>query len=291
MSRELRNRVIVITGASAGIGEAAAIACAKAGMHVVVSARRKNKLDALVQQIEQLGGVATSVACDVRRDDEVPRLFEQAHSRFGRLDAVFANAGFGVFSSIADTPDALVRELFETNFFGTLRCIRSALPYLRRRTNHDWRQIIICASAVSEIGLPMYGHYAATKSAQDALASALRAELSDERIDVASVHPIGSTTRFFDVVQQVSPTGNGPVGLNTPARLMQSPETVARAVVRCLRRPKPEVWPGVAGVGVRLGLALTVAFPRLGAAAMRGMMRKQCKNKPPAPPLNEPTNS
>jgi len=277
MPLDLTNRVIAITGASAGIGAATAVACAAAGMDVVLAARRVDRLEAVARQVEAAGRAALVVACDVQRDADVAGMYEQAQARFGRLDAVFANAGYGVFASIADTSDDRIRDIFETNFFGTIRCIKMALPYLRQtaRANGHKGHILICSSACSEIGVPMYGYYAATKAAQDAIAGAMRAEVAHAGIYVSSVHPIGTKTEFFEVVKKVSPECNGQVGLNTPASLMHSAETVARAVVNCLRRPRPEVWPAAAGLGARLGLAFTTAMPRISAWAMRDMIRKR----------------
>jgi len=140
--------------------------------------------------------------------------------------------------------------------------------------------ILICSSTVSEIGLPMYGMYTATKSAQDSIAGALRAELAGYNIHVSTVHPIGTRTEFFDVVRSVSPLKQVPCGsdhqpdklLNTPASLTHSAENVARAVLHCLRNPRPEVWPSTA---VRFGIALTTAVPRLGAWSMSNLMRRR----------------
>lgn len=271
MKKDLRGRVIVITGASAGIGAATAVACAAAGMKVVLGARRKERLrhvEALCRAAGQRqGGTAEAVLCDVTDRQQVSDLVQGAFARYGRLDAVFANAGYGLFASIAQTSEAQMRELLQTNFFGTLYALWAALPIMRqRRSGH----LLICSSAVSEIGIPMYGAYAATKAAQDAVASALRAELADEGIAVSSVHPIGTRSEFFEVVGQRSPV-NGPPD-NTPPRLAQTPQHVARAVVRCLRRPRAEVWPCRSA---RFGLALMTALPEVSAWAMRRLQRRR----------------
>ena len=191
MAVDLHDRVIVITGASSGIGAATAIACAGAGMDVVVAAAdAKTGLPRWAQQVQQHGRRALVVPCDVSRDDDVNRLIETTVTQFGRLDAIFANAGVSFIAPVLETPDEQMRQLFEINFFGTLRCIRAAMPAIRQtysdaeskpykanRRGH----ILVCTSCVSEIGLPMYGAYCATKAAQDSIAQALRAELATER--------------------------------------------------------------------------------------------------------------
>lgn len=271
---------MIITGASAGIGAATAVAAAREGMRVVLAARRADRLEQAAILCRQAAGHTGDedpvliVPTDVRSDEQVQRLVNAALERFGRIDAAFANAGYGLYRGVAEMSDEQWREIFETNFYGTLRLIRAALPAMRARGSGH---VLICSSALSELGIPMYGAYSATKAAQDAVASALRGELAGENILVTSVHPIGTATEFSEVVRRTSGvsagTGhNGTPSRNTPARLVHRPERVARAVVGCLRRPKAEVWPSV---GARWGLALTTALPGLGAWAMRRLVRRR----------------
>lgn len=263
MPIDLQDRVIAITGASSGIGAATALACARAGMHVALSARRVQPMQALAEQIRAMGRRATVTACDVSVEEEVERWVREVSSEFGRIDAAYANAGYGVFASVEATTDRQMRDIFETNFHGTMRLIRAVLPVMRRQGRGH---IVICSSAASEISLPMYGAYCATKAAQDSIAGALRAELAGSGIAVSSVHPIGTTTAFFEFTRD-----GGKVRSNTPDWMMQSPEHVARCIVRALRRPRPEVWPSPLS---RFGLALTTAFPSLAARLMGHRARK-----------------
>ena len=268
MPRRLKQRVIVITGASSGIGAATAQVCAAAGMYVVLAARREARLRQVAGRITAAGGRAEPIVCDVRRDKDVGALLARTVATFGRLDVLFANAGYGLFAPVMDTTDAQMRDLFETNFFGTIRCIQAAVPVIRRTSDHG--HVLICASAVSEISLPMYGLYAATKAAQDSVGGALRAELADQHINVTTVHPIGTRTEFFDVVARQSACAGA--GLNTPAAMTHGVERVARLVLRCLRRPKPELWPSAT---TRLGVALATAAPSLSAWLLRRMLARR----------------
>ena len=238
-------------------------------MDVVLAARREDRLHQIAESVRSQGARAMVVPCDVQRDGDVKHLIKSMVDKWGRLDALFANAGYGLFSKVADTSPGLMRDVFETNFWGTVRCIQEVVPVMRTRGGGH---VLICTSAVSEIGLPMYGYYAATKAAQDSIAGAMRAELADENIYVSSVHPVGTETEFYDVVRRNSPDGHRDVFLNTPSRLTHSAEKVARGVVRCLRRPRPEVWPSAPA---RLGLAMTTAAPRLSAWAMRNLLRRR----------------
>jgi len=275
MANLLKDEVIVITGASAGIGKATAIACAEKGMRVVVSARREEKLNEVVQTIEQMGQHAMAVVCDVQSDEQVQAMFDKVMHDWGRVDVVFANAGYGMFYTILDTPDDALRDMFETNFYGTLRTVKCGVAAMRQSTGSRGH-LLICSSAASEVAPPMYGHYAATKAAQDSAACAMRAELHREGFIVSSVHPIGTKTEFFDVVERNSPSRQGDLILNTPASLMHTSEKVARCIVKCLKRPVPEVWPSLS---VRFGVAISTAFPRLVAIALRKMVKDRYLEK------------
>ena len=262
MTRSLEDRVIVITGASSGIGAATALACARSGMHVVLAARREQQLNEVADKIGSLGRRAVPVVCDVRRDEDVDNLIGRTSSEFGRLDAMFANAGYGIFASVMATTDEQMRDIFETNFFGTIRCIQAAVPVMRQMAtdNRNSGHVLICSSAASEIALPMYGFYSATKSAQDSIGGALRAELSTENIYVSTVHPVLTRTEFSSVAARVSNRSGS--GLDAPNWMTHSAKRVANGIVRCLRRPRPEVWPST---GARMGIALTTALPGLTA--------------------------
>ncbi|MEX0744521.1 MAG: SDR family NAD(P)-dependent oxidoreductase [Phycisphaeraceae bacterium] len=270
MARELAGKVIFITGASSGIGAATARLCAAAGMEVALFARREDKLRELADEIEATGRRAVIIVGSVDSDDDVRRGLEASWQAFGRLDAVFANAGYGLCVAVMDMSDEQHRALFETNYFGTVRTLKAALPDLRR-TADGLKHLLVCSSAASEISLPMYGAYAATKAAQDALAGALRAELSEAGFAVTSVHPVGTKTEFFTTVGRRSGRRIESETPNTPALFAQTAEQVARPIVRALRRPRPEVWP--MGL-VRFGLALGTACPRLAAWTMRRQYRQ-----------------
>ncbi len=268
MARQLQDKVIVITGASAGIGEAVAVACAKAGMHAVLGARRQEKLDEVAAGVEKLGRKALAVPCDVTRDGDVADLFDRAFTQMGRVDVVFANAGYGLYGSVLETTDQDHRAIFETNYFGTIRAIQAGVPCLAK-TYEGLKHVIVCSSSASEIGVPMMGPYCATKAAQDAIVSSLRAELARDGFAVTGVHPVGTSSSFFDVAAEVS--GQEQHESNTPVPLMQTPHDVARAIVKAIRRPRPEVWPMAPA---RLALALATAAPSFGAWIMRRHAKK-----------------
>ncbi|MCC6681619.1 MAG: SDR family NAD(P)-dependent oxidoreductase [Phycisphaeraceae bacterium] len=262
MSRKLTDKVIVITGASSGIGAATARLCYEAGMRVVCAARRTEMLE---QVVEPMGVQGLAVACDVRDDQQVAALFEQTIRQFGRLDVIFANAGYGLNRRVDRTSNEQAHDLFETNFFGTLHCIRHGLPLLRQ-TEAGLRHILICSSAASDFGLPNYGLYAASKASQKSVAQAMRAELQRENFSVTSVHPVGTRTEFFQAAAVASGRPEMRNRTNTPMMFEQTAEQVAGKILKAIRRPKAEVWPQPLA---RFGLGLLVMFPGLCAFVMR----------------------
>jgi short-subunit dehydrogenase len=249
-------------------------------MDVAIGARSMDKLHAVAQRVEATGRRALAMPCDVTSDGAVDAFIAAAHERFGRLDAAFANAGYGLHAAVEDTSDEQMRRIFETNYYGTLRVIRAAVPLMRQAGRGH---LLICSSVLSEIGLPLSGAYCATKAAQKSIADALRAELHDEGIAVSSVHPIGTRSKFFDRVAASADESRAPFSMHSS--MMQSCDRVADAIVRCLRRPTAQVWPHRP---TRLGLAVALALPGLGAAAMRRMMRRMRAESRGAPALRVP---
>jgi len=241
MPIDLHDRTIVITGASAGIGAATAVEAANAGMHVVLNARRRDRLEQLAERIQSTGRRVEIVDGDVADPTIDARLIDAA-DRLGGLHAVFANAGYGFERPVLETEEDALREIFEVNFFSSVRLIRAAAQQLvaSKRPGH----LLMCSSCVAKFTLPRFSAYSATKAAQNHVCRAMRHELRPHGIAVSSVHPVTTTTEFFEVSAQRSgrekPLSVTPA--HAPKFFVQPPERVARAVVRALRRPRSEVW-------------------------------------------------
>ncbi|MEM9021725.1 MAG: SDR family NAD(P)-dependent oxidoreductase [Planctomycetota bacterium] len=266
MRRDLENKVILITGGSSGIGAATAEACARAGMDLCLVARRADKLQQVADRVAALGRKAHVCVADVSDPEQIGRAVEDGWEALGRLDAVFANAGYGQEIGVLDMEEQDERAMFETNYFATTHLFRLALPKLMQ-SEGGLRHLLACSSAASEIGLPMLGVYSATKAAQDSVCGAMRAELRKQGVSVTSVHPIGTKTEFM----AVAAPDTGGENKNTPGMFQQTPERVANKIVKALRRPVPEVWPSVM---TRYGLALGTAWPGFAAWAMRRHYKK-----------------
>jgi short-subunit dehydrogenase len=266
MTRDLRGKTIIITGASSGIGAATAIECAAAGMNTVLSARREDRLLELARRIEALGRESAVVAGDVNEPGISQRMLEAAANRFGRIDAVFANAGYGIEKPVVHLNEAELRKIFDVNFFSCVELIQLAAREMIDRGTRG--HLLMCSSCLAKFTLPHYSAYSATKAAQNHLCRAMGIELRPHGIAVSSVHPITTTTEFFEAVDRHS--GKGPQGSvlpeHSPSMFVQTPQRVARAVVACLRRPRPEVWTSTI---VRATAAMMTLSPRFADLVMR----------------------
>jgi len=221
---ELNGKVVAITGATAGIGEATAQLLVKAGASVALGARRQ---DRLAKISGELGDGCVTATMDVRQTSGCQSLVDAAIASFGRLDAIVVNAGIGSYGGIMDTTDEQIRDMLDTNIAGTVWPIRAAVPVLRGGGGGD---IVIISSVAGLRGAGNEAVYAATKFAQVGLAGGLDRELRSEGIRVSTICPGGTATEF------AMGTGRTP---DMPGLAdMMRPEDVAHAVVTVLRQPR-----------------------------------------------------
>lgn len=250
--------VVFITGASSGIGAAAVATFAEAGFDVILSARRKDRLDALAAKLQPTFPQAqfVSVVCDVTSDESVSAALAFIKERFGKLDVLVNNAGYGIYGGFEATTLASVKANFETNVFGMIRCTQQALPLLReakKRSSKKWgASIVMVSSFVGRRAIPNLSSYSATKFAMEAFAESLRVELWDEGIAVSVVNPGATSTEFFDAAE-----GTRPEGFSKPR--MTAGE-VAKHILRASRKPIRNIYLTAEG---RAGLAAQWLLPSL----------------------------
>jgi NADP-dependent 3-hydroxy acid dehydrogenase YdfG len=256
-----RGRVALVTGASSGIGAATARALAGAGLRVALCARRKDRLEHLAALLAARGGEATVHAVDVTDALAVAAMVDEVVARWGRLDVLVNNAGRGMAAAVEQTTPEDLRALMELNLVAVLGATRAALPIMRRqRSGH----IVNVSSIAGRRAAPYRAAYSATKFALGALSESLRVELTGSGIAVSVVYPIITTdTEFHEVeVQKVPWRRMGPA---------QPAERVARAIVRCVRRPRPEVYPYWPA---RVLAAMSVIAPGLVDRGMRRVLQR-----------------
>jgi NADP-dependent 3-hydroxy acid dehydrogenase YdfG len=209
------DRVLVITGASSGIGAATARAAAASGFSLVLAARSTDKLDALVGELGDERAIAVGTDVTLWEDNE--RLINSAIDRFGRIDAVFANAGFGAARGwMKETPQHW-REMVLTNVLGAAYTLRAAIPHVTETQGH----LLMTGSVAGRRAIPG-SLYSCTKWAVTAMGEAVRADLNDTGVRVTVIEPGMVDTPFFD-------NGAGPGALQ--------PDDIARAVMYALSQP------------------------------------------------------
>ena len=265
----LAGKVVAITGASAGIGRATALQLAAAGARVVVSARRADRLRALVADIRARGGQAVDVPGDVTSEADMQTLVARTVETFGGIDVMICNAGIGYHGTLDESPPAAMRRVVDVNLMGTLYAAQAALTVMRRQGRGH---ILAVSSIVGRRGVGGSSVYAATKAAQLAFIECLRAEFVGTPLRASVVFPVRTPTEFREALardfgQHV--TGKGPA---------QSAEDVARAIVDCVRSPKAEVYPMRKA---RLLAVLAVVAPALTDRVVHRFNRRRAV--PPGP--------
>jgi len=272
MGRDLSESVVVITGASSGIGRATALAFADAGASVVLAARREQPLREAAGECEARGVRALAVPADVRDAPAMQRLADRAAEAFGGIDVWVNNAGVTLMARFEDAPPDLWREVVEVNLMGYVNGARAALPHLRRRGAGALIQV---GSVNSRVGAPYASAYVASKFAVRGFAECLRAELRGDSIAVCTVMPASIDTPLF---QHAATFAGRAV---KPLRPVLRPERVANAIVRCARRPRREVVVGLSGR--QLILMHDLALPLFERVMSRTVEREHFLQRP-APP-------
>lgn len=261
MARNLHDMVVVITGASAGIGRRLAIDLHIRGARLALCSRRADRMAEVDRQLDRKH---LCLAADVARTEDCDRLIAAAVERYGRIDTLVANAGWGAPAAVHEMPPQQVREMFATNVHGTIDCIRAVVPVMLVQAPRDGfrGQVMLVSSGAARRGLPYMGVYSATKAAQLSIAEALRVELKGHRIAVTSVHPIGTETDFFTTAESLGKTR---IQSRSRRSYRQSVEHVSRRMVRAVERPVAEVWPHRP---TRWALALNALMPTVGDRIM-----------------------
>jgi short-subunit dehydrogenase len=274
--KKLKDQVIIITGASSGIGLATARMAAKQGARLVLAARSRDALQRLTNEITQSGGRAIYVVADVGKQEDVRAIARAAQDAFGGFDTWINNAGTGMYGRLEEISIDDMRRLFETNFWGLIYGSLEAVKHLRQRGG----ALINIGSTVSERAVPLQGIYSASKHAVKGFTDALRMELEEEGapVSVTLVKPGAIDTPFTINAKsylEVEPKHAPPV---------YAPETVARAILHCAVQPERDVFVGAGGKGIA---ALGQYAPRLADTIMESVFFKGMKSDHPPRPREQ----
>lgn len=226
----LEGKVVLVTGASRGIGEAIACACAAAGARVVLAARKLPGLEEVASKIRAAGGTALPVACHAGKPEEVERLFGQAVEQLGQVDVLVNNAATNPhFGPLVDTPEPAIDKTIEVNIKGYLSTIRQYVAHVRGRGGESG-SIINLASVAGMRSAPMQGIYGMTKAAVISMTQTLAFELGGSGIRVNAIAPGLVETRFAAAIVQ-NPTLRQHVVDRTPLGRHGQPDEIAAAAV------------------------------------------------------------
>lgn len=252
--KKLKDQVIVITGASSGIGLATALMAAKKGAKVVLASRNTDDLERIATQIRNEGGDAIAVTVDVSRYEDMEQLAREAIDHFGRIDTWVNNAGVSIFGEVLDTPTDEAKQLFETNFWGLHYGCKVALEAMR---SNEAGMIINLGSEVSERSIAMQTFYSSSKHAVKGYTEGLRTELEKAGIPVGItlVRPAGIDTPYTE--HAVNHLKQGEPSLPAP---VYHPNIVASAILECAQTGKRDVYTGGAS---KLFSVLEHMAPRL----------------------------
>ncbi len=269
--KPLKDQVLVITGASSGIGLVTARTAAKRGARVVLTARNQHALRQVAEEItgdQSRGGTAAYVAADVSDEAALRRVAEEAVSRFGRIDTWVNGAGVSVYGRVMDVSLDDQRRLFETNFWGVVIGSRIAVPYLRQGG-----ALINIGSILSDRAVPLQGMYCASKHAVKGFTDALRMELEHDRfpISVTLIKPYSIDTPYAEHAKNYLP--NEP----TYPLPVYAPEVVAEAILHCAEHPTRDVY---AGGSAKIMATMGNFAPRLTDKMMTTLFDMQLSGRP-----------
>ncbi|MDJ1500565.1 SDR family oxidoreductase [Cytophagaceae bacterium BD1B2-1] len=255
------NKVVWITGASSGIGEALVYALAQQGARLVLSARRKTELDRVAQQTQLPAAHILILPLDVEQSDTFDKATQTVIQTFGRIDVLILNAGISQRSFIKDTPLAVDRRIMEINYFGIVGLAKTVLPTFVKQQSG---QFIVTSSVVGYIGTPMRSSYAASKHALHGFFDSLRAEHWKDKIKVTIVCPGYIKTAIS--LHAIDENGEQYNKMDTNQEKGMQPDVCARHILKAVKKNKEEVYIGGKEI---LGIYMKRFFPTLLSRVIR----------------------
>ena len=244
---DFKNKVVLITGASSGIGKQTAIEFAKLGSNIILVARTKNKLEQVENQLKQFNVTTLVCPCDVSKKEQVENMSKIVLKKFNSVDILINNAGFAIYGSVFDLSIDEIESQMETNYFGMIYCTKLFLPLMiKQKSGH----IVNVASVAASFGLPGIASYCASKFAMLGFSEGLKHELSGTGVGITVVSPIMVKTDFFEHPSFAKMPKYSPMSLNSI--------TVAKAIVKAANSSRLEIiTPSV----VRIAVWLKHTFP------------------------------
>lgn len=254
MNRILGDKVVIITGASSGIGKSLAIVFAKAGAKVVAASRNQNALNEVVDEIKKANGIALAVVCDVSIESDCKNLIDETLKQFQKIDVLICNAGISMRSLFLDIDLKVMKQIMDTNFWGSVYCTKYALPHILK--SHG--SLVAISSITGKKGLPARTAYTASKFALEGFMETLRSENSKNKLHVLVARPGFTDTNIRKNAMNSKGEQQGESPLDESS-LMSSNE-VAQQILKAVQSGKRELVLTATGKTV---LFLNKFFPKL----------------------------
>ena len=227
---DYQNKVVVITGASSGIGEATAIEFAKKGANIVLVSRREEKLLDVEKKLSKFNITSLVIPCDVSKKSEVEQMTKSVIEKFNRIDVLVNNAGFAIYGYVKDLSIEDIESQMATNYFGMIYCTKNFLP---KMIEQNFGHIVNVASVAGSFGLPGIASYCASKFAMLGFSEGLKHELKGTNVGITVVSPIMVKTNFFDHPSFETMPKNSSTALNS--------KTVAKAILKASNSSRLEI--------------------------------------------------
>ena len=223
---DIQEAVVLVTGASSGIGEATARAASQSGVRVVLLARRDDRIQKLAEEL----GNALAIPCDVTSPTQVTAAVRTAVEKFGRIDVLVNNAGQGLQASIEDIKADDFRALLELNVIAPVSLMQAVIPLMRKQGSGS---IVNVSSGATFAALPGSSAYTSSKSALNMLSDVARVELADAGITVSTIYPFVTTTEFYDSVKAGKKSAKEQEEKSAP--MSHRPEQVAEKILELIK--------------------------------------------------------
>lgn len=259
------NKVVLITGASSGIGEAAAQEFAKLNANLVLVSRNKENLEQVSKSLSKYNIKILVLPCDVSKKDQVIEMSKIVLEKFGKIDVLVNNAGFGIYNTVNETKIEEIESQLATNFYGMVYCIKAFLPnMIQNGSGH----IVNVASVAASVGIPKMASYCASKFAMLGFSEGLFHELQGTGVGVTVVSPIMVRTNFFN--------NNSFKKMPNYSSTSLSSTTVAKAIVRASSSPRLEI---IVPQFVRIVVWLKQTLPYLINPIIGSIFKRSLKSK------------
>lgn len=259
----LKDKIVLITGASSGIGEATALRLSRLGSKMILLARRTDRLELLARRIREQGGEAEIITADLVQETERSRVYEVIKAHYGSIDILINNAGMGYYGFVAEMPWETANHILQLNVAAV---VQLTLLFLKDMRREGQGHIINIGSIVGKLPNQGVAIYSATKSFMDSFTTALYRELKGTRIHATVIRPGPVTTEFFDTAQRAS-TGRR----RTPGEVLAiSPDKVAEAILLVIKHPRRVKYvPGYLSLSPLLEIAFGWLIDQIGPVLLK----------------------